>query len=206
MVFQDVKSAVSGSVVQYQPYMGAVLAAATQAGAFYKSLVRKQVNTSGVVQAAGDWSYNLDSNLENALLAGLNPIRRAEEGGFVWVSDQTTYGKDTNNVYNSIQMVYAADTVALTTAQRMERAFVGQSVADVTAAVALSYLDGIMSDFLRLKLIAPSSDAPLGYKNARIVIQGPVMRVSVEVKIAGSIYFIPIAFYVTEITQTASGA
>lgn len=206
MVFQDVKSAVSGSIAQYQPYMGAVLAAATQAGAFYKSLVRKQVNTSGVVQAAGDWSYNLDSNVEAALLSGLNPIRRAEEGGFVWVSDQTTYGKDTNNVYNSIQMVYAADTVALTTAQRMERAFVGQSVADVSAPVALSYLDGIMSDFLRLKLIAPSVDAPLGYKNARIVIQGPVMRVSVEVKIAGSIYFIPISFYVTEITQTATGA
>jgi hypothetical protein len=206
MVFQDVKSAVSGSVVQYQPWLGAVLAAATQAGAFYKSLVRKQVNTSGVVQAAGDWSYNLDTQVESALIAGLNPIRRAEEGGFVWVSDQTTYGKDTNNVYNSIQMVYAADTVALTTAQRMERAFVGQSVADVTAAVALSYLDGIMSDFLRLKLIATSTDAPLGYKNARIVIQGPVMRVSVEVKIAGSIYFIPIAFYVTEITQSATGA
>jgi hypothetical protein len=205
MVFQDVKSAVSGSVVQYQPWLGAVLAAATQAGAFYKSLVRKQVNTSGVLQAAGDWSYNYDSQVENALIAGLNPIRRAEEGGFVWVSDQTTYGKDTNNVYNSIQMVYAADTVALTTAQRMERAFVGQSVADVTAAVALSYLDGIMSDFLRLKLIATSTDAPLGYKNARIVIQGPVMRVSVEVKIAGSIYFIPIAFYVTEITQSAAG-
>jgi hypothetical protein len=85
----------------------------------------------------------------------------------------------------------------------MERAFVGQSVADVSAAVAVSYLDTIMADFLRLKLIAPSSDAPLGYKNAKVVIEGSVMRVSVEVKIAGSIYFIPIAFYVTEITQSA---
>jgi hypothetical protein len=206
MVFQDVKSAVTGSIVQYQPWFGAVLAAATQAGAFYRSVVRKQVNTTGVVQAAGDWTYALDSNLENALNSGLNPIRRAEEGGFVWVSDQTTYGKDNNNVYNSIQMVYAADTVALTTAQRMDRAFVGQSVADVSANVALSFLDGIMADFLRLKLIAPSSDAPRGYRNAQIVIQGPVMRVSVEVKIAGSIYFIPISFYVTEITQTATGA
>jgi hypothetical protein len=60
-----------------------------------------------------------------------------------------------------------------------------------------------MADFLRLKLIAPSSDAPLGYKNAKVVIEGSTMRVSVEVKIAGSIYFIPIAFYVTEITQSA---
>ena len=100
-------------------------------------------------------------------------------------------------------MVYAADTVVLTTALRMERAFVGQSVADVSAGLALSYLQGIMSDFLRLKLIAPSDDAPLGFRNAKIVIEGPAMRVSVEVKIAGSIYFIPIAFYVSEVTQTA---
>jgi hypothetical protein len=85
----------------------------------------------------------------------------------------------------------------------MERAFVGKSVADVSAAVALSYLDAIMADFFRLKLIAASSDAPLGYKNARIVISGSVMKVSVEVKIAGAIYFIPISFFVTEITQAA---
>jgi hypothetical protein len=203
MAFQDVKSAVSGSIVQYQPYIGAALAASMQAGAFYKSIVRKQVNVTGCLQAAGDWTYNLDSKVEDALKAGLNPIKKAEEGGFVWVSDQTTYGKDNKNFYNSIQMVYAGDIVALTTAQRMERAFVGQSVSDVSAAVAVSYLDSIMADFLRLKLIAPSSDAPLGYKNAKVVIEGAVMRVSVEVKISGSIYFIPIAFYVTEITQSA---
>lgn len=203
MAFQDVKNSNSGSIVQYQPYIGAVLAAAMQAGAFYKSIVRKQVNTTGVVQAAGDWTYNRDSLVERALKAGLNPIKKAEEGGFVWVSDQTTYGKDSKNFYNSVQMVYAGDIVALTTAQRMDRAFTGQSVADVSAPVALSYLDSIMADFLRLKLIAPSSDAPLGYKNARVVITGGVMRVSVEVKIAGSIYFTAIAFYVTEITQSA---
>jgi hypothetical protein len=203
MEFQDGKSAISGSIVQYQPWINAVLCAAGQAGAFYKALVRKQVNVTGVVQAAGDWTYNRDSDIENALKAGLNPIRKAEEGGFVWVSDQTTYGKDSKNFYNSIQMVYAGDIVALTTAQRMERAFVGKSVADVSAAVALSYLDAIMADFFRLKLIAASSDAPLGYKNARIVISGSVMKVSVEVKIAGAIYFIPISFFVTEITQAA---
>ncbi len=203
MVFEDVKSAATGLIVQYQPWMAAVLAAATQAGGFYKSMVRKQVNITGTLQAAGDWKYTLDSNLESALIAGLNPIKKADEGGFVWVSDQTTYGKDASNFYNSFQMVYAADIVALTTAQRMDRAFIGKSVADVSAAVALSYLDGIMADFLRLKLIAPSIDAPFGYKNAKIVISGATMRVSVEVKIAGSIYFIPISFYVTAISQNA---
>ena len=203
MTFQDIKASFSGSVAQYQPYISSALAASMQAGAFYKSIVRKQVNVSGAIQTAGDWSYNLDSNIEDALKAGLNPIRKAEEGGFIWVSDQTTYGKDNKNFYNSVQMVYAGDIVALTTAQRMERAFVGQSIADVSAPVAVSYLDSIMADFLRLKLIAPSDDAPLGYKNAKVKIDGSVMRVSVEVKIAGSIYFTSIAFYVTEITQTA---
>lgn len=203
MPFEDTKQGLSGSIVQYQPWMLAANAAAMQAGLFYKSLVNKQVNTSGVLQAAGDWTYNYDSDLEDALKAGLLPVKKSETGGFVWVSDQTTYGKDANTVYNSIQMVYAADTVALTTAQRMESAFLGKSLADVTAAQALSFLDGIMADMLRLKLIAPSSDAAQGYKNARVQISGPVMRVSLEVKIAGSIYFIPIAFYVTEITQTA---
>ena len=203
MAFEDVKGAFSGAITQYQPYIAAAMAASMQAGAFYKSIVRKQVNVTGALQAAGDWTYNLDSNLEQALRAGLNPIRKAEEGGFVWVSDQTTYGKDNKNFYNSVQMVYAGDIVALTTAQRMEQAFVGESVADVTAPVAVSFLDSIMADFLRLKLIAPSDDAPLGYKNAKVVITGSTMRVSVEVKIAGSIYFIPIAFYITEITQSA---
>ena len=203
MTFLDFKESTPSGIVQFQPWMGAVLAAATQAGAFYKSIVRKAVNSTGVVQAAGDWTYNSDSDVENALKAGLLPVQKYDTGGLYWTSDQTTYGKDGSSVYNSIQMVYAADTVALTTALRMERAFVGQSVADVSAGLALSYLQGIMSDFLRLKLIAPSDDAPLGFRNAKIVIEGPAMRVSVEVKIAGSIYFIPIAFYVSEITQTA---
>ena len=203
MTFLDFKESTPSGIVQFQPWMGAVLAAATQAGAFYKSIVRKAVNSTGVIQAAGDWTYNSDSDIENALKAGLLPVQKYDTGGLYWTSDQTTYGKDGNSVYNSIQMVYAADTVALTTALRMERAFVGKSVADVSAGLALAYLQGIMSDFLRIKLIAPSSDAPLGFRNAKIVIEGPAMRVSVEVKIAGSIYFIPIAFYVSEITQTA---
>jgi hypothetical protein len=183
--------------------MAAVKAAAMQAAGFYKSLVHKYVNTSGVVQAAGDWTYNDDGNVETALRSGLLPVGAAPGGGFYFISDQTTYGKDANSVFNSIQMVYAADIVALSTAQRMEDAFVGQSLADVSASQALSFLDGIMADFRRLKLIAYSDDAPLGYKNAKIVINGPAMQVSVEVKIAGSIYFIPISFYVTQITQSA---
>lgn len=204
LTFQDVKDVGSNGVQQFQPWMAAAKAAGMQAAGFYRAIVNKGINISGALQAAGDFKDALDSDVEDALLAGLLPIHKSDDGGFKWVSDQTTYLKDDNFVWNSIQALYAADIIALTTAQRMEKAFVGQSVADVSAAVAMSALEGIMADFLRLKLIAPSDDAPKGFTKAKIKISGTTMQVTVEIKLAGAIYFIPISFLVTQVTQTAS--
>jgi hypothetical protein len=202
--FQDFKGVSStGGITQFQPWATAVNAAAMQAAGFYRSITNKGINTSGVLQAAGDFKDSNDSHVEDALLAGLLVAKKSSEGGYRWVSDQTTYSRDNNFVYNSIQANYVAAIIALTTAQRMERAFVGQSVADVSAALALSALEGIMANFLSLKLIAPSDDAPKGFRNAIIRISGTAMVVSVEVKLAGAIYFIPINFLVSQVSQTA---
>lgn len=204
VAFQDFKQVNSaGSLVQFQPWMGAVLAAGMQAAGFYRAIVNKGINTSGVLMRDASFSDKDDSQVEDALLAGLLPARKSLTGGFTWVSDQTTYGKDSNFVFNSIQAVYVADIIALSTAQRMEAAFVGQSVADVSAGIAKAYLEGIMADFMALKLIAPSDDAPKGFKNLTVQISGPAMVVSLEVKLAGAIYFIPISFLVSQVTQTA---
>jgi hypothetical protein len=202
--FQDIRNpGGDGSIKQFQPWMGAVVAAGMQAAAFYKAIVRKFANISGALQAARDFDDQDDTQMEDALQSGLLPLRKAETGGWYWVSDQTTYGKDSNFVFNSIQATYVADIIALTTAQRMENAFVGQSVADVNAALAMAFLESIMEDFIRLKLIAPSDDAPRGFKNAKIKISGTAMIVSIEVKLAGAIYFIPISFLVSQVTQSA---
>jgi hypothetical protein len=203
MPFQDVKDVGANGVKQFQPWMAGVKAASMQAAGFYRPIVRKGINISGALQAKGDFNDQNDTQMEDALQSGLLPIRRDETGGFYWVSDQTTYGKDSNFVYNSIQATYVADVIALSTAQRMEKAFVGQSVADVSASLALSTLEAIMDDFRRLKLIAPSDDAPKGFKNAKVQIKGPAMVVFVEVKLAGAIYFIPIQFLVSQVQQSA---
>lgn len=204
LAFEDFKQvASSGNLTQFQPWMGACLAAGMQAAGFYRAIFNKGINTSGVVSLAGDFNPRNDSQVEQALLAGLLPARPALGGGFSWVSDQTTYGKDNNFVFNSIQAVYVADIIALSTSQAMEQAFVGQSVADISAAVALSFLEAKMAQFLALKLIAPSIDAPKGFKNASIQINGPAMIVQVEVKLAGAIYFIPITFLVSPVQQSA---
>lgn len=202
--FQDFKQlGGDGNIQQFQSWMGAALAAGMQAAGFYRAIFFKNINTVGTIHAAGDYDEQNDSEVEDALLSGLLPAKKSESGGYIWVSDQTTYSKDSNFVYNSIQAMYVADVIALTTAQRMEAAFVGQTLGDISAAIALSFLEGIMADFLRLKLIAPSDDAPKGFKNAKIRINGPAMIVEVEIKLAGALYFIPINFLVSQVTQTA---
>jgi hypothetical protein len=200
LFFQDGRDvAGDGSLKQMQPWVMAVKAASMQAAGFYRPIVSKFINISGVLQAAGDFNDQLDSQLENALLSGLCPAQRDPSGGFKWVSDQTTYTKDDNFVFNSIQAMYVSDTIAATAEQRMERAFVGQSVADVSKALALTTLDGIMTDFRRLKLIAPDDSAPKGYINPKVVIDGPSLRFSVTVRLAGAIYFVTIDFLATPV-------
>ena len=204
MTFQDVKAGNSqGSIVQFQPWMAAVDAAAMQAAGFYKAIFNKGANISGCLQAAGDFKDGSVSNVEDALLAGLMPLRRQESGGFRWVSDQTTYGQDSDFVLNSLQATYIADIVSMTLAERMENAFVGQSVADISAALAVAFVEAAMGDFMRLKLIAASDDAPRGFKNLSIRISGTAMVVSMEIKLAGAIYFIPIDFLMSPVVQTA---
>jgi hypothetical protein len=205
MAFEDVAAlSVAGGVSWFQPYMGAVLAAGMQMAAFYKPIFNKAIACSGVVQNAADFNPGDDSAVEDALLAGLLVIRARDDGAMTFVSDQTTYSADQNFIYNSIQAIYVADTIGMTVALRMEKAFVGQSFADVTAAAAMSYLKAIFADLKRLKLIAGSDDAVDGYKNAKIEISAPSMLVSAEVKEATGLYFIPISFLITQVQQTAT--
>lgn len=205
LAFQDVKvQAGDGSIVQYQPWMLATLAAAMQAAAFYKPIVKKFINCSGILMADGTFSDQVYSQVEDALKNGLLVAEAAETGGFRWVSDQTTYSVDNNFVYNSIQAVYAMDICALTIANRLENAFIGQSLADISASLMLAFLAGIMSDLKRLHLTASSDDAPLGFKNASIRLSGPAAEVALDIKLATGLYFISIRAFISQVTQSAS--
>jgi hypothetical protein len=203
MAFQDFKVSGQNGIVQYQSWMGAVLAAGMQAAAFYKAIFNKGINCSGVLMRDASFSDKNDTNLEDALDAGLMPARKSATGGYSFVSDQTTYGKDTNFVYNSTQATYIADTIALTLAQGFEQVFVGQSTADINAGLALSYLEAKMADFLALRMITTSDDAKKGFKNATVQITGGNMYVNVEVKLAGALYFVLIKALVSPVSQRA---
>jgi hypothetical protein len=196
----------SGTPAFFQPWALAVTAAAMQAAAGYKPIFNKALNIGGVKSPQGDFVVEDSAMVEDAILNGLLVAApRDSDGVMSFVSDQTTYGVDNNFVLNSIQAIYSADTLSQTVSQKMAKAFVGQNFADVSAGVAMSYFKAVMADARRLKLIAPSDDAPTGYKNATIDIQPPAMLVSAEAKPATGLYFIPIRFLLTQSKQSATG-
>jgi hypothetical protein len=191
-----------GVITNFQPWYTAVIAAGMQAGGFYKSICNKLANVISFTDPTG-FDSGSPGDVEQALSAGML-ILTAATAGSLWVSDQTTYGFDTNFVYNSIQAVYTSDILALDLAASFQAAFVGQSLADVDAATGLSYLAQKMEGYKKLKLIAASDDAPLGWKNGKITILAPEMDVSVEIKLATAIYFIPISINISQVQQSAA--
>lgn len=201
MAFQNVQVIdSSGTSTTFAPWMVATLAAAAQSVAGYRPIFNKAINCSAIFDPTG-----FNEQYEDALLSGLLVMRLSDSGfSQTFLSDQTTYlFPDNNFVYNSIQAVYGADVIALTLQQQMQT-FVGQSVADVTAGVALGFMKSVLSNLLRNKWISPSSDAPAGFKNASISINAPVMNVSVEVKESTGIYFVPINLSISGVSSSAS--
>jgi hypothetical protein len=194
----------TGEIKMYQPWMSAIIAAGMQAAAGYKGIVKKFANVTGIATPEGDFDPNLPGDSEDALKAGILFMEKVPTGGFRWVSDQSTYSLDNNFVYNSLQAVYISDLITLTLIDRFDKLVVGKSVAQMTANAALSILEAEMFNFQRLRWIASSDDAPKGYKNATATLNGGVMEIAVEIKLAGLIYFVPISLSISQVTQTAA--
>lgn len=200
MAFQDCAQTNSfGQVVTYQPWFASVVASGMQSAGFYKAIVKKFANIISYVDPVEFDSGN-PGDISDALDAGLLFLE-TPSSGVRWVSDQTTYGFDTNFVYNSLQAVYGSDILTLDFADSLEKAFVGKSLADVDAATVASFITEKMDGYKKLKLITSSDDAPLGYRNVNIEINGPVLRVNVEIKLATAIYFIPITIEISQVQR-----
>jgi hypothetical protein len=203
MTMQDAKQVNSqGAIVQYQPWYQSVIAAGMQSAGFYKSIVKRFANVISFVDPSG-FDSGSPGDVSDALDSGILFMENAN-AGVRWVSDQTTYGFDTNFVYNSLQAVYLSDVLSLDLAESLGNAFTGKSLADVDAGVVLSFVTTKMDGYKKLKMIASSDDAPLGYKNVTIEIDGPVLSVALEAKLATSIYFIPIVLELSQVQSSAA--
>ncbi len=202
LTFQNVTQVNSAGVItQFQPWYAAVVAMGMQLGGFYKSICNKYANLISVIDPS-DYNSGDPGDTSEALSDGLLPLW-TDVGGPKWVSDQTTYLTDTNFVYNSIQAVYDADIITIDLKSSFTNAFVGQSLADVSAASASAFLSQKMASYMQLKLIAPSNGAPLGFNNAKITIAAPTMSISVNIYEATALYFVTIGFTISAVQQSA---
>ena len=201
---QQVTQVNSAGVNQlFLPWYAACIASGMQAGGFYKSICNHLANIVSFKDPVG-YSSGDPADVSDAILAGLLVLTQ-NTSGIPWISDQTTYSFDSNFVYNSIQAVYLSDIMTLDLAQYFQTAVVGKSVADVSAASALSALQQRFDYYKKLKMVTTSNDAPLGYKNASITVSAPSMYVNVEAKLTTSIYFVAIDLALSAVQQSASG-
>jgi len=191
-----------GDIVDYQPWMAAVIAAGMQVAGFNKGIVKKFANVISFTNPAG-FDANNKGDAELALDSGLLVLEKTSTKPR-WISDQTTYGFDSNFVYNSIQATYIADIISLDLSKSMDDRFTGDSLAEVDAAGGLAFLSVKMDTYFKLKLIGASAGVPLGFRNAKIDMNGPIMKVKVEVKLATLLYFIPISLEFSQISSSAS--
>jgi hypothetical protein len=206
LTFQSVDrlSGTRGTVHTFQPWMSAVVAAGMQSAGFYRAIVKKYANVVAVRDPEGFDSGN-PGDVETALEGGLL-FMEEDNAGNRWVSDQTTYGIDTNFVYNSLQAVYASDRLSIDLSDSTETRFTGQSLADVDLGTVDSFVREKMGQYKTLKLIAASDDAPLGYRGLKVRIAGPVLEIRVEVKLATAIYFIPIRIEISQVELNGADA
>ena len=191
-----------GEVVEFMPWHTAAIATGMQSAGFYKSLTNKFANVISFKDPSGFDSGNPGS-VEDAIDAGTFFLQ-AETAGNKWVVDQTTYGFDSNFVYNSLQAVYMSDVLAIQLAESLERFAVGKSLADINAASMAGHISKVMEVYKRLKITSASDDAPLGFKNLKININGPIAEVKLEAKLATAILFIPIQLELSQIQSSAS--
>lgn len=203
MCFQKTSKTNSEGVIEdFFPWHTAVVAAGMQSAGFNESITAKKANVISHIDPSGFDSGN-QGDVSDAIDAGMMFLQ-AETAGSFWVVDQTSYGFDQSFVYNSMQAVYMSDVLAISLGESLQKFIVGKSTADITAASIAGRIAQLMDDYRKLKIIGPSDDAPLGYKNLKIKVNAPVAEINIEAKLATAYLFVPVELELSQIQSSAS--
>src|SRR5690606_19559764 len=116
-------------------------------------------------------------------------LEAPQTGGFRVVVDNTTYGRDNNFVWNRANVLYAGDIVAFNFRNALEARFVGRkntvSIADIAG-----YATSVLNNFLQQGITVSTPDAPQGFKNLVVRIEGNIIRVECVIKLVEGIDFV----------------
>jgi len=200
LCIQDIRQTDSAGVIRwFQPWaMSCLLAGARGGSAIGEPMTFKFLNAAGIRHTAqslntdeADIVIDFDPDLQSddAIQSGITFMEAPQTGGFRVVVDNTTYGKDTNFVFNRANVMYAADVVAFNFRNGLENSFIGKkntvTVGDITGVAS-----SILASFLTQGITVAASGAPLGFKNLTAEIIGNVVKVNVIIVIVEGIDFI----------------
>jgi len=199
---QEVKRVnAQGDLVFMKPWALACIVAGMQNGSeIGEPPTYKYINASGVQQDSS-WDPKLDYG--ELIDAGLTFVEPVDSGGFRIVVGNTTYGKDANFVWNRIGVVEAGGYVSYDLRTVMEAKFTGNKAATGAATAILNFVKARMTDYLNDDIIVADDNAPLGYKNLSVVIDGNTAIINVTIFPVQGVDFILNTIYLESAVQTA---
>lgn len=200
MMIQDVRQIDSeGTIKWFQPWAGAALLAGARGGSpIGNPMTFKYFNMSGIRHTGQSMStaeqditldFDPDTQYDDAIQSGVTFWEAPQTGGFRLVVDNTTYGKDGNWVFNRANVMYAADVLAYDFRNQLENIYIGLKNT-VTAAEIKSTCESILSTYLSQGITVSTTDAPNGFKQLVVQVNGNTVNVSVVVKLVEGIDFV----------------
>jgi len=213
LVVQDVRQAdAQGNIKWFQPWALACLLAGSRSGApIGLPMTFKFMNCAGIrhtaqsmTTAEQDIAIDFDPDVEfaEAIDAGITFLESPRTGGFRVVVDNTTYGLDSNWVYNRANVIYSGDIVSYNFRNTMELRYVGVKN-NIRAAEVKSTAESVLNTFLAQGITVSTSDAPQGFKDLSVRMEGNVIYISVTVKLVEGIDFILSEITLQRATQSA---
>jgi len=213
LAIQDVRQIDSrGNIKWFQPWAMACMVAGSRGGApIGLPLTFKFMNCSGIRHTAQAMStpesnivvdFDPDTQYDDAIKSGITFMEAPRTGGFRIVVDNTTYGVDENWVYNRGNVLYAADVVAYNFRNVMEQRYVG--VKNTVKAVEVKgTAESVLATFLAQGITVGTGDAPQGFKDLSVRIEGNTIYISVTIKLVEGIDFILSDITVQRASQSA---
>lgn len=213
MTIQDVRQVDSaGNIKWFQPWALAAMVCGARCGSpIGLPMTFKFMNCSGVRQTGQAMTteeadivldFDPDTQYDDAIQSGITFAEAPQTGGFRIVVDNTTYGVDDNWVWNRGNVIYAADIVSFNFRNTMERRYVGVKNT-VRAAEVKSTAESVLGTFLTQGVTVSTPDAPQGFKDISVTMNGNTINISVTVKLVEGVDFVLADITVQRATQTA---
>lgn len=213
LVVQDIRQVDSqGTIRWFQPWALAALVTGMRCGGTIGlPLTFKFANCSGIRQTAQPMitpeadiimDFDPDTQYEDGIISGITFLEAPTTGGFRIVVDNTTYGVDNNWVYNRAHVIYAANIIAYNFRNTMEARYVGVKNT-VRAAEVKSTAESVLNTFLAQGITVSTGDAPNGYKDLSVRIEGNTIYITVTVKLVEGVDFVLSEITIQRATQSA---